>query len=317
MNFNMAPTVVFMGSPEFALPTLRVLAASYPVAGVVTQPDRPKGRGQSLASPPIKELAQELGLPVIQPRRLREPDAMGQLQAWQPDLIVVAAFGQILKPEVLDLPRYGCVNVHASLLPRWRGAAPIQAAILQGDVQTGVTIMRMDPGVDTGPTLSQGAIPILIDDTAISLGERLAALGAELLIETLPSYLTGELVPRPQDESLAIYAPMLKKEDGLLDFTQSAANLARRVRAFNPWPGAFTLWHGQILKILRAHPITNHQSPIPNQIPGMPVIYQSLPAFYTGDGLLVLDEVQPAGKKPMPGKVFLSGARGWGKLSNA
>jgi len=311
MNSHLVPSIVFMGSPEFALPTLRVLAGHYPIAGVVTQPDRPKGRGQSLTPPPVKELAQELGLPIIQPRRLREPEAMQQLRAWQPDLIVVTAFGQILKPEVLDLPRFGCINVHASLLPRWRGAAPIQAAILQGDEQTGVTIMRMDPGVDTGPTLNQRAIPILTDDTATSLSERLAALGAELLIETLPSYLTGERVPRPQDETSATYAPMLKKEDGMLDFTQPAASLARRVRAYNPWPGAFTLWHGQILKICRARPIPNPQSSITKLTPGIPVVHQSLPAFNTGDGLLVLDEVQPAGKKPMPGKVFLSGARGW------
>jgi len=312
MNFHLLPTIVFMGSPDFALPTLRALTSHYPIAGVVTQPDRPKGRGQTLTPPPVKRLAQELGLPVIQPRRLREPEAMRQLLAWQPGLIVVAAFGQILKPEVLELPPHGCINVHASLLPRWRGAAPIQAAILHGDEQTGVTIMRMDPGVDTGPTLSQRAIPTLPDDTAISLSERLASLGAGLLIETLPSYLSGKLVPQPQDESLATYAPMLKKEDGLLDFTQPAAYLACRVRAFNPWPGAYTLWQGHILKIHHAHPIPNPQSQIPNQVPGVPVIHQSLPAFITGDGLLVLDEVQPAGKKPMPGKVFLSGARGWG-----
>ena len=312
MDSHIAPSIVFMGSPEFALPTLRVLADHYPIAGVVTQPDRPKGRGQSLTSPPVKELALELDLPVIQPRRLREPDAMEQLQVWQPDLIVVTAFGQILKPDVLDLPRFGCINVHASLLPRWRGAAPIQTAILNGDAQTGVTIMRMDPGVDTGPTLSKRTVPILANDTAISLSVRLADLGAELLVETMPTYLEGELVPQPQDESLATYAPMLKKEDGLLDFTQPAAYLARRVRAFNPWPGAFTLWHGQILKICRARPISIHHSLITNPTPGMPLIHQSLPAFVTGDGLLVLDEVQPAGKKPMPGKVFLSGARGWG-----
>jgi methionyl-tRNA formyltransferase len=317
MDSHIKSSIVFMGSPEFALPTLRVLDSNYSITGVITQPDRPKGRGQSLTSPPVKELALELDLPVIQPRRLREPEAMAQLRAWQPGLIVVAAFGQILKPDVLDLPRFGCVNVHASLLPRWRGAAPIQAAILHGDAQTGVTIMHMDSGVDTGPILSQRAIPILADDTAASLSERLAILGADLLIETLPSFLTDELVPQPQNETLATYAPMLKKEDGLLDFTQPAPYLARRVLAFNPWPGAFTLWHGQILKICRAHPISNQQGFATNLTPGMPFIHQSLPAFFTGDGLLVLDEVQPAGKKPMPGKVFLSGARGWGSAINA
>jgi methionyl-tRNA formyltransferase len=312
MNFHMVPSIVFMGSPEFSLPVLRLLARHYQVAGVVTQPDRPKGRGQTLTPPPVKVQALELGLPVIQPRRLIEPEAMGQLQAWQPDLIVVAAFGQILRPVVLELPRYGCVNVHASRLPRWRGAAPLPAAILHGDEQTGVTIMRMDAGVDTGPILTQRPLPILPNDTAGSLSEKMATLGAELLIETLPDYLAGQLVPTPQDETLATYAPMLKKEDGRLDFTQAAADLARRVRAFNPWPGAYTLWQGQILKIQRAHSVTDQQISTPNLAPGTPIIHGALPAFNTADGLLVLDDVQPAGKKTMPGKVFLMGARSWG-----
>ena len=168
---------------------------------------------------------------------------------------MVAAFGQILRPAVLELPRYGCINVHASLLPRWRGAAPIQAAILAGDEQTGVTIMRMDAGIDTGPMLSQRSLPILPEDTAITLSERLATLGAQLLLEVLPGYLQGELDPQPQTETGATYAPMLKKSEGQLDFTQSAANLARRVRAFNPWPGAFTFWNEQLLKIHQAHAV--------------------------------------------------------------
>jgi methionyl-tRNA formyltransferase len=306
--------IVFMGSPEFALPSLQALAAqgtekafAYRLIGVVTQPDRPAGRGNVMTSPPVKQLALALGLPVIQPRRLREPEAMAQLRTWAPDLIVVAAFGQILKPEVLDLPRYGCINVHASLLPCWRGAAPIQAAILNGDSETGVTIMRMDPGVDTGPILSQHAISIQPDDTAGSLGERLARLAADLLIETLPGYLRGELTPHPQDSSQPSYAPMLRKEDGKLDFTQPAPILARRVQAFNPWPGAYTIWQGQMLKIQRAHAEQGAESP------GKPIIHLGLPAFGTAEGLLVLDELQPAGRRPMPGKAFLSGARQWGK----
>jgi methionyl-tRNA formyltransferase len=298
--------VVFMGSPEFALPTLRALAESYPVAGVVTQPDRPAGRGRTLTPPPVKILAQELGLPVIQPARLKEPGAVEQLQAWQPDLIVVAAFGQILRPTVLDLPPFGCINVHGSLLPRWRGAAPIQAAILAGDAETGITIMRMDPGVDTGDILSQRAIPIPSEDTAGTLGERLAVLGAELLIGTLPAFLRGELLPLPQEDALATYAPMLKKEDGRLDFTRSAEELARMVRAYNPWPGTYTFWQGQMLKVHRAH-AAGATSPGS----GKTSILEGLPAVGTGQGLLVLDEVQPAGKKPMQGEVFLRGARGW------
>jgi methionyl-tRNA formyltransferase len=302
----MAIRVVFMGSPEFALPTLQTLASHYAVVGVVTQPDRPAGRGRTLTPPPVKTLAQELGLPFIQPDRLRQPEAMQQLQEWKPDIIVVTAFGQILRQAVLDLPRFGCVNVHASLLPRWRGAAPIQAALLHGDEQSGVTIMRMDTGVDTGAILSQRATPILAEDDTESLSRRLAMLGAELLIETLPAYLTGMLLPLAQDENLATYAPMLKKEDGELDFNQSAEVLARRVRAFTPWPGAFITWEGQPFKILRAHAGTGSPA-----IPGQKTIVEGLPAIGTPNGLLAFDIVQPAGKKAMPGKAFLQGARHW------
>ena len=265
--------IVFMGSPEFALPTLRALAEHYQVTGVGTQADRPAGRGRQLTPPPVKILAQELGLPVIQPKRLGEPEAMQQLRSWAPDLIVVAAFGQILRLELLDLPPHGCLNVHASLLPRWRGAAPIQAALLAGDEQTGITIMKMDPGVDTGPILSQRAGAIYPDDTTGSLAARLAQLGAELLVECLPAFLSGSLTPQPQDESQATYAPMLKKEDGQLDFHQSAEQLARLVRAFNPWPGAYILWRGQLLKIHHAHAV---EAPSPGA--GQTCLHTGLPA---------------------------------------
>jgi methionyl-tRNA formyltransferase len=227
-----------MGSPDFAVPSLEALCASYTVVGVVTQPDRPAGRGGTVVLPAIKVAALRLGIPVIQPEKLRQPDAMEQLQAWSPDVIVVTAFGQILRPVVLDLPRFGCINVHGSLLPRWRGAAPIQAAILAGDKETGITIMKMDAGVDTGPILSQRYIPIAPDDTGGSLFAKMSTLGAELLLDTLPRYLSGELIPQPQPEEGATYAPMLKKEDGLLDFTRPAVELERRVHAMNPWPGA-------------------------------------------------------------------------------
>jgi methionyl-tRNA formyltransferase len=315
----MLPRLVFMGSPEFAIPSLRRLAEHYSLVGVVTQPDQPAGRGRALTSPPVKLMALELGLPAIQPRRLREPEAMAQLQDWQPDLIVVAAFGQILRPAVLDLPRYGCLNVHASLLPRWRGAAPIQAAILHGDLETGITIIRMEAGVDTGLVLSQRAISISPNDTAGTLSLKLAELGAQLLIDTLPGYLDGSILPRPQEAAEPTYAPMLKKEDGRLDFSQPAEALAHRVRAFNPWPGAFILWQGQILKIHHAHGVgvglvgggyagTEHPEPVPT---GTRLVHQGMPAIAAADGLLALDEVQPAGKKSMPGKVFLQGARNW------
>lgn len=299
--------IVFMGSPEFALPVLRELAAYYFVVGIVTQPDRPAGRGRVLTSPPIKILADELNLPVIQPRRLNEPDAIQQLHHWAPDLIVVAAFGQILRPAVLDLPQFGCLNVHASLLPRWRGAAPIQAAIMNGDGQTGITIMRMDPGIDTGPYLAQKSIQITGQDTAGTLTTKLSMLGSELLLYTLPLYLSGTLVPEPQDDSLATYAPMIKKEDGLLDFSSSAISLERKIRAFTPWPGAFTYWNNQILKIHRAHAVDVTAAPA-----GRKTIYQEFAAITTGMGILVIDELQLAGKNLQTGKTFLQGARGWG-----
>jgi methionyl-tRNA formyltransferase len=300
--------LVFMGSPEFAIPTLHALAENYQVVGVVTQPDRPAGRGRSLKPAPIKILADELGLPVIQPGRLTEPKALAQLHRWSPDLIIVAAFGQILKPDVLNLPPHGCLNIHASLLPRWRGAAPIQAAILNGDLQTGTTIMLMDPGLDTGPIISQREMQIAPDDTAGSLSSRLAKLGAELLVESLPAYLNGDLIPKSQDDSLATYAPMLKKSQGRLDFSQPAEELARRVRAFNPWPGTFMIWKGSRLSIHHARTENSSSTAI-----GKRSIHAGWPAVVTGDGLLVLVEVQPAGKRSMPGDVFLRGARSWEK----
>src|SRR5512137_934584 len=246
------PRIIFMGSLDFAVPALRALAQRYPVVGVVTQPDRPAGRGRTLKPPAVKEAALLLGLPVIQPEKLRQPEAMQQLAAWAPDLIVVAAFGQILRLEVLDLPKFGCINIHGSLLPRWRGAAPIQAAILAGDRETGVTMMKMDPGVDTGMILSQSSLPIAPDDTAGTLFARLAPLGANLLLETLPRYISGELQPQPQPAEGITYAPMLKKEAGLLDFTQPAVALERRVRALDPWPGTWFVWNNQPMKVLRA-----------------------------------------------------------------
>ncbi len=297
--------IVFMGSPDFAAPTLRALAQHYEIAGVVTQPDRPSGRGRELKAPSVKLLALDLGLPIIQPEKLREPAAMEQLRLWTPDLIVVAAFGQILRPDVLALPPHGCINVHASLLPRGRGAAPIQAAILNGDSETGVTIMQMDKGVDTGAMLSQRAIKIEDEDTAGSLFEKLSVLGADLLIETLPRYLSGELQPQVQDEGQATYAPMLKKEDGLLDFMKPADELARLVRAFNPWPSAFFEWNGGMLKVHRAHAEAG------NAPAGKRLVYRGQAAVGTGSGILILDEVQPAGKKSMPGRAFLSGTRNW------
>ncbi len=296
-----------MGSPDFALPSLSALAKTYNVVGVVTQPDRASGRGRELKPPPVKSLTLELNIPVIQPEKLRAPEAMNQLREWDPDLIVVAAFGQILRTEVLALPRYGCINVHASLLPRWRGAAPINAAILAGDEETGVTIMKMDVGLDTGPMLASKSIRIGRDDTAGSVFQSLSTLGADLLIETLPEYIAGNISPVPQPEEGATYAPMLKKEDGLLDFTRPAVELERRVRAMNPWPGAWFEWNGSPLKVLRGSVLGGDKT----LASGTRFTVEGNPAVQSADGAMVLEEVQPAGKKVMPGKSFLMGARDW------
>jgi methionyl-tRNA formyltransferase len=315
----MLTRIVFMGSPDFAVPTLRALVSAgrgakpplhLSVVGVVTQPDRPAGRGMTLTPPPVKIAAQELGIPVIQPEKLRAPEAWQQLQDWNPGLIVVAAFGQILRPNVLKLPRYGCLNIHASLLPRHRGAAPIQAAILAGDAETGITIMKMDAGLDTGPMLSQQSIPIFPDDTGGSLFEKLSALGGELLLETLPRYLSGELQPQPQPAEGVTYAGMIKKEDGLRDFTRPAAELERKIRAFHPWPGTFMPWNGAPLKIHKAH-VTMSEVEGGKTETGKHIIVGGLPGVGTAEGIIVFDELQPAGKKSMPGKAFLTGARDW------
>ena len=318
--------VVFMGSPDFALPTLRNLGAHYPVIGVITQPDRPSGRGQQLSPPPIKSLALELGIEVFQPERLRRPESFAILQAWAPDLIVVTAYGQILRQNVLDLARYGCINVHASLLPRWRGAAPIQAAILHGDNVSGATIMKMDAGIDTGGVLARREVEIFADDTTASLSPRLAEAGAQLLIDTLPGYLAGGIHPTEQDDAQSSYAPMIKKEEGLLDFTQTVLALVNRVRAFQPWPGTHLLWQDLPLKVIRAHARFDQDAQfrlaseeLPSQIPSNSApnqpctrtILEKLPAVRAADGWLVLDQVQPAGKKPMTGRDFLAGARAW------
>lgn len=294
-----------MGSPDFALPTLRVCHDKFNVVGVVTQPDRPAGRGRVEQPPDVKVLAQDLGLPLIQPNSLKEVAAFEQLQEWSPDVIVVAAFGQILRENILNLPPHGCVNVHASLLPRWRGAAPVQAALLNDDV-TGVTIMKMDKGLDTGPILRQREIFITEEMTAGTLFDQLAQMGADLLAETLPKYIRGEIKPRPQDDALATYAPRLKREDGLMDFNQPADFLARMVRAYDPWPGAYQFWGGTRIKVFAAHTETGVDIP-----PGTPAIVGDLPAWGTQSGLLVLDELQMAGKQRVSGAEFLRGAKDW------
>jgi methionyl-tRNA formyltransferase len=298
--------IVFMGSPDFAVSPLEALARYYSIVGVITQPDRPSGRGQALVAPAVKKAALRLDIPTMQPEKLLLPEVMTQLQAWNPDLIVVAAFGQILRPALLDMPRYGCINIHGSLLPRGRGAAPIQASILAGETETGITIMKMDPGLDTGPIISQRSLLIAPDDTSGSLFEKMATLGADLLLEILPHYLLGKLVLRPQINEDATYAPLLKKEDGLMNFNHPARELERRVRAFDPWPGTWFVWNDIQIKILRAR-VSYEKSPGA----GHRIIIDGSPAIGVSDGILILDEIQPAGKNRIPGKAFLSGARFW------
>ena len=302
-----SPRIVFMGSPDIAVPAFRALAESYNIAGVVTQPDRPAGRGKKLLAPAVKEAAIELGIPVFQPQKLREPGAFELLSAWNPDLLVVMAFGQILRKNVLELPHFGCINVHASLLPRWRGASPIQSALLAGDSQTGVSIMKMDAGMDTGPVLATRNITIDPKDTAGSLSEKIALLGAEQLLLTLPGYLNGSIFPVPQSEFGITYASLINKNDGLLDFSQSAEELERKVRAYNPWPSAYFYVDDVMIKIHWAHIEKNDQ----RMEIGKRCLKNNLPAIMTGDGFLVLDEIQCSGKKAMNCKAFLAGNRGW------
>lgn len=317
--------LVFMGTPAFAVPTLeRLLESGHEVALVVTQPDRPAGRGRTLVPPPVKTVALSRGVAVIQPQRLREEAAARAIEAAAPEAIVVAAFGQILPRRMLELPPHGCLNVHASLLPRWRGAAPISAAILAGDEITGVTIMLMDAGLDTGPLLAQARAAILPADTAGSLGQRLAALGADLLVETLPRWARREVAAVPQDESLATYAPQLRKEDGLLDWHRPAEELWRRCRAFSPWPGAFTHWRGLLLKVVEAAPHLDLDPPgEPGRVRLVDAAVARARALYpqllpergdllvatAGAGALALLRVQLQGGRPVTGEALARGHR--------
>lgn len=323
--------IVFMGSPDFALPTLRrLIADGHEIAGVYTQPDREAGRGRVLTPPPVKELALECGLPVFQPPSLRREPAVAQLRALRPQVIVVAAFGQILRRPVLELPPFGVLNVHASLLPRWRGAAPVQAAILAGDRETGISIMRIDEGLDTGPVLARRTTPISDFDTGGGLTHRLAELGAELLAETLPAWLDGAITPEPQDVAVATYAARVEKDAGRLEWTLPARELWLRVRAYNPWPGAFTSLHGSPLRIHEAWPLprgaedraaaaapTESSLPAGVIVPLPPGAADAVPpqrpraafGITTGDGLLLPLTLQRAGKRPLFAEEFARGER--------
>jgi methionyl-tRNA formyltransferase len=298
--------LVFVGTPGFAVVSLEALLRSEdPVVGVVTQPDRPKGRGNILTPSPVKLLAQQSQIPLLQPLKMRDPEFLQTLVGWKPDLIAVAAFGRILPPAILSLPSLGCINVHGSLLPKYRGAGPIQWAIINGETETGITTMQMDEGMDTGAMLLQEAIPITSDDTAGSLSERLAQLGGRLLVETIARLKAGTLVPRPQDASQATMAPLLKKEDGVIDWTLPAAVLANRVRGLSPWPGAYTtIVGGDRWTIWRALALPG---PV-TKPPGM-VVAVTTKAIHvaTGAGVLAVTELQPANSRRMAVSQYLAG----------
>jgi methionyl-tRNA formyltransferase len=295
--------IVFMGTPEFAVPVLKKLIETQRVVGVVTQPDRPAGRGRRLQPPPIKKTAEAADIPVYQPRSLRSEEAADPIRAWEPEMIVVAAFGQILRPHVLELPPKGCLNVHASLLPRWRGASPIHYAILAGDKETGISLMQMDVGLDTGPVYVQEAVPIRPDETAASLHDRLAQLGADMIGRHLERILSGELTAVPQDDSGSTYARMIKKEEGQIDWQRPAAEIDRLIRAMTPWPGAFTTWEGHNLKVLSARLLEGSGS----GAAGLVVAQGDGAAVLTGNGKLILERVQLAGKTATAMDDFLRG----------
>jgi methionyl-tRNA formyltransferase len=296
--------IIFMGSPGFAVPCLESIHRDHEIAAVVTQPDRPSGRGRSPRPSAVNERAQALDLNILTPSTLKDAAIQSELAALEPELFVVAAFGQILPPSVLDIPLYGSINVHASLLPRWRGAAPIQAAILAGDTQTGVSIMLMDEGLDTGPVLRQESVIIRSTETGGDLSERLADLGANLLKTTIPDFIEGEITPQPQDERGATYAPMIKKADGRMDFIQPAVYLSRQVRAYEPWPTSYFFWKGTRIVVRSAYTVE------PTKLkPGQTGLIDNLPAVGCSEGALVLDVLQPAGKRAMSGDAFLHGAQ--------
>lgn len=299
--------VVFLGSGLFAIPSFEaLLAEGHEILALVTQPDKEKGRGRDLAPPPLKPVAEARGVRVLQPRRVREPEAIALLEDLAADLQVVVAYGQILPPAVLAIPRLGTVNVHGSLLPRYRGAAPIQWAIARGESETGVTTMLLDEGLDTGPTLLARSTPIGGEETAEQLQARLALLGAEVLTETVRGLAAGTLEARPQDAAAATLAPILQKEDGRIDWSRPASVIHQRLRGFTPWPGAFTSWRGQLLKVLDARVLPDG--------PGAPgslgPVRDGALVVACGHGTrLALRDVQLEGRKRVSGAAFAAGAR--------
>jgi methionyl-tRNA formyltransferase len=296
--------LIFLGTPAFAVPSLERIAPS--CHAVFTQPDRPKGRGRQLFLSPVKETAQRLGIPVYQPERIRRPEVVEQLQSMQPDAMVVVGYGQIIPQSIIDIPRHGIINVHASLLPKYRGAAPIQWAIANGEDITGVTTMRIDAGLDTGDMLLKWKAAIGPEENALDLSPRLAEAGADLLIETLAALEAGTIAPEPQDSSQATYAPILKKEDGRIDWSAPARDIFNRTRGFLPWPGAYTTFRGQLFHVWRARPYADAGTGDPGRV------YSNRKRLLVECGdrsVLELLEVQIEGRKRLPAEAFLNGQR--------
>ncbi len=303
------PCIIFMGTPEFAVPSLRALAQGPYRLTVITQPDRPSGRGGKQTPPPVKIAAQELDLPILQPVSLKDPDFRGRLASIKPELTVLVAYGEYLALSLLDLPAHGSINLHPSLLPRWRGSTPIQSPILEGDSVTGVTIIRMDRGLDTGPIIAQKKVPLAHDETYKRLSEQLAQLGATLLVETIPGWLTGQIRAVPQPEEGVTLSRILTREDGLIDWKMSAEQIWRRVRALQPWPGTYTTWLDRTIKVLQAQTVQLGEEQA--QVPGtVQVVRQGKTRrllVWTGSGTLELQQVQLTGKAPVEAQALLTG----------
>jgi methionyl-tRNA formyltransferase len=299
--------IVFMGTPDFAVPSLEALLKSEDqVVGVVTQPDRPKGRGQEVIPSPVKVVCQREGIPVLQPLKMKAPEFLEALQKWNPDIIAVTAFGRILPPAILTLPPRGCINVHGSLLPKYRGAGPVQWAIIRGERESGITTMLMDEGMDTGAMLLQERVVIRPEDTSGTLAPRLAEVGGRLLVETLRQLKAGTLTPHPQDHSLATMAPLLKKEDGLIDWALPARDIANRVRGLSPWPGAYTYVNGERWILWQA--AVNEESG--GGTPGtVTKVTKDRIDVATGDGTIQILEIQPSNSRRMSMAQYLAGHR--------
>lgn len=297
--------VIYMGTPDFAVASLEaIIRAGHEVAAVVTQPDKQKGRGKEMQMTPVKECALKHGIPVLQPQRIREPEVVEELRKYSADIFVVAAFGQLLTEEILNMPPYGCVNIHASLLPAYRGAAPIQWVIINGEEKTGVTIMQMAKGLDTGDMLMKREVAIDEKETGESLHDKLMAAAAELIVEALPKIEAGELSPVKQEDALSCYAPRLNKSMGLIDFDKDAVSIERLIRGLNSWPGTYTMYRGKTLKIWEADVISSEEAGMPGE-----VIARNKDSFdvVTGRGILRIKSLQPEGKKRMSAGEFLRG----------